>query len=253
MNTEIKTNQGETFVLECGAEDKPTLVLLHGSMSNIASWVHDVPQLASDFHLYLIDIIGEPGMSAPSRPELGSGAYVSWFDEVFNALEIERFSLAGISLGGWFSLDYSIRRPGRVEKLVLIVPGGIGKQKNVLLWAVPLSLMGDWGKNKVRELILGEPPAEMTENMRRVGELSGLISATFRPRTDQLPIFSDSDLQQLAMPVLSVVAGRDVMLDSVAMQRRLEENVANLKMLYLPEARHFPGSQADAMLEFLTH
>ena len=84
------------------------------------------------------------------------------------------------------------------------------------------------------------------------GELADLIAREFRPRYDKLPIFTDDQLAGLSMPVMAVVAGRDVMLAPAPMKRRLEKHVRHLTMHYLPEARHFPGSQAERALEFLT-
>lgn len=248
----VATRQGETFVIECGRTDGPPLLLIHGGLANSATWMGDVIAWAPHFRIYAVDVIGEPGLSAPSRPPLDSDEYARWLDDVLDALGLTAASIVGISLGGWLALDFAIRRGDRVSSLVLIVPGGVGPHRNVLLWAVPLSLLGKWGRKKVHERIFGPPPAEVTDTMRRFGELFDLISREFRPRYDKLPIFTDDQLAGLHMPVMAVVAGRDVMLAPAPMKRRLEEHVRNLTMHYLPEARHFPGSQAERALEFLT-
>jgi pimeloyl-ACP methyl ester carboxylesterase len=248
----VATCQGKTFVLECGHPDGPPLVLIHGGIANSASWMGDVTTWAPHFHVYAVDVIGEPGLSAPSRPPLDSDECARWLGDVLNALGLAAASIVGISLGGWLALDFAIRRGDRVSSLVLVVPGGVGPQHNVLPWAVPLSLLGKWGRKKVRERILGPRPAELTDTMRRFAELSDHISREFRPRYVKLPIFTDDQLAGLSMPVMAVVAGRDVMLASAPMKRRLELHVRNLTMHYLPEAHHFPGSQAERVLEFLT-
>jgi pimeloyl-ACP methyl ester carboxylesterase len=74
-------------------------------------------------------MIGEPGLSAPSRPRLASDAYALWLDDVLHELGVARASLVGVSLGGWLALDYATRRPERVERLALLCPGGVGKQR----------------------------------------------------------------------------------------------------------------------------
>ena len=247
----IPTSQGDTFAVECGSEDGPPLLLIHGSVSNAAAWMGDVPLWAPHFHIYAVDVIGEAGFSAPCRPPLKSDAYARWLDDVMDGLGLEAASLAGISLGGWLALDFAIRRPSRVSNLVVIVPGGVGPQRNILYWAVPLSLLGRWGRSRVHHLLLGPPPAETTDTIRRFSELWEAISQQFRPRYDKLPIFSDAQLTGLPMPVMAVVAGKDVMLAPGPMRRRLEAHVPDLEMHYLPDARHYPGSQAERVLEFL--
>jgi pimeloyl-ACP methyl ester carboxylesterase len=70
----LATSQGETFVVASGPEGAPPLLLFHGSAGNSAMWMGDVPTFASAFRVYSIDMIGEAGLSAPSRPALGSDA-----------------------------------------------------------------------------------------------------------------------------------------------------------------------------------
>ncbi len=140
--TSISTRQGETFVLSSGPDKRPPLILLHGSATNSASWVGDIGTWSQHFRVHAIDLIGEPGLSAPARPPLGSGAYQEWLDDVLDGLGLQQAAVIGLSLGGWVAMDYAIRRPDRVGKLVLISPGGIGRNQNILLWALPLLLLG---------------------------------------------------------------------------------------------------------------
>src|SRR5689334_23140145 len=82
----IPTGQGETFVVACGDPNAPPLVLLHGGAGNSAMWLGDVRAFAAHFRVYAIDMIGEAGLSAPSRPPLTSEAYALWLDEVLAGL-----------------------------------------------------------------------------------------------------------------------------------------------------------------------
>jgi len=247
----VATSQGDTFVLEWGRPDAPPVVLLHGSLANALTWGGDAAAWAPHLHLFAVDMIGEPGFSAPSRPALESDDYALWLAEVLDALGLARVSLVGISLGGWLGLDFAIRRSERVASLSLIVPGGIGPQRNVLIWILPLFLLGTRGRNLALRRILGPPPENPTAAQQRFGELYALISKVFKPRYDKLPIFPDADLGNLSMPVLAVVAGRDAMLASGPMRQRLETLVPDLEMHYLPEAYHNPGPQTERILEFL--
>lgn len=248
----VETRQGRTFVIEAGTPGLPKLVLLHGSMSNSLMWMNEVSKWKKSFHIYSIDIIGEPGLSAPSRPALDSTDYANWIDDVRNDLGIGRMSLVGTSLGGWFALDYTIRRPDSIDKLVLISPGGIGKQRNILWWVIPLSLMGDWGKNKVRELMIGKPAEHRSSLANRLATFLALIPKHFNPRLEELPIFTDAQLAGISAPVMAVVGGKDMMLDAQTMRSRLQSNVYDLTLDYLPEARHFPGDRSEQIFDFLS-
>ena len=185
----------------------------------------DVALWAQSFRVFGVDVIGEPGLSSTSRPLLRSDAYAMWLDDVISALGLSRVSIVGISLGGWLALDYASRHPAEVERIELVCPGGVGRQKiGILFKVVFFNLFGSWGKRNLREAILGRTTAgDLTPAMRKFGELFALIHKHTRPRTGRLPVFSDAMLKALSMPVLAIVGAQDAPLDSGDTQRRILE------------------------------
>lgn len=249
----VPTSQGETFVIASGPEGAPPLLLFHGGAVNSAMWMGDVPIFAGAFRVYCVDMIGEAALSAPSRPNLASDAYAQWLDEVLQSLAIERVSIAGVSLGGWLALDYATRRPGRVERIAVLCPGGVGRQKlGIVLAAIALGMCGAWGKRKLLERILGRPPADPPPPIKAFIDFVSLIHRHFRPRMVKLPIFSDDALRRLDMPLLAIVGARDALLDSKGTKRRLERHAPKAEVVYLPEAGHFIPGQTKRILEFLS-
>ncbi|HWE48555.1 MAG TPA: alpha/beta hydrolase [Bryobacteraceae bacterium] len=250
----VPTRQGETFVIACGDESTPPVLLLHGSLANSASWMGDVALWAQRFHVFAIDVIGEPGLSAQSRPPLDSDAYASWLDDVMSALSLTHASFVGVSLGGWFALDYATRWPERVDSMALVCPGGIGRQKTGILFKVAVfSLFGSWGKRKLREAILGRMTGgDVSPARRKFVEFMALIHQSTRPRTERLPVFSDKALQALTMPVLVIVGAKDALLDSSDTRRRVETLLTNSQVKYLDEAGHLIVGQGTAIADFLS-
>ena len=249
----IPTSQGETFVIASGAEDAPPLLLLHGGAANSAMWMGDIRSYAARFRVYAVDLIGEPGFSAPSRPPLASDAYAVWLDEVLNALSVQRISITGISLGGWFALDYAVRRPERVARLAVECPGGVGRQKvGIVFLTLALRPCGTWGKRKLAERILGRPPADPPPALKTfVIQFVAFIHQHFRPRMVKFPILSDAALGRLSMPVLAIVGGCDALFDSAQTKRRLESHARKAEVVYLPDAGHYIAGQTEKILAFL--
>ena len=248
----VPTREGDTFVLACGPKDAPPppLLLFHGSGANATMWLGDIAEWSKHFRCYAVDMIGEPGLSAPSRPKLDSDAHALWLDDVLAGLNITRASIVGISLGGWLALDYATRRPGRVEKLALLCPGGVGHQRSVVLFALPLMFFGTWGRRKLRQFVLGDAMRD-TAGMKEMSEFASLVFVSFRPRRDKLPVFSDAKLRTLTMPVLTIVGARDVLLNSRATQRRLETNIADAQVRLLPRTGHLIRGETKTVLVFL--
>jgi pimeloyl-ACP methyl ester carboxylesterase len=73
------------------------LLLFHGSAGNSAMWMGDVRAWAGHYRVYSIDLIGEAGLSAPTRPPLASGEYALWLDDVLKVLSITKASILGVS------------------------------------------------------------------------------------------------------------------------------------------------------------
>ncbi len=248
----VPTREGETFIIACGRDDAPPLLLFHGSMANSAMWIGSVAAWAEHFRIYAVDMIGDAGLSAAGRPPLASDAHALWLDDVLRALSLTCVSIAGVSLGGWLALDYAIRRPGRVESLVLVCPGGVGRVKiEVLLKLIPLQMLGNWGKRKASEIVLGRAPANPPPALQSFLQFFQLIQENFRPRRVKLPVFGDEALRTLSMPVLAILGGKDALIDSDDTRRRLERNVPGAQILYIPEAGHYIPAPAAAILDFL--
>ena len=198
---------------------------------------------------YSVDIIGEPGLSAPSRPPLASPAHAEWLDEVWAGLGLETASVVGISLGGWLGLDFAVRRPRRVTALSLIAPSGIGRQDHMLLLKVGvLRLFGRRGLLKSLELVSGRQAA-LPEPL--VDALL-LVFRHFRPRMGRIPRFSDADLAGLSMPVQVVMGSDDALLDSRETRDRVVRCVPNASVVWIDNAGHVLPPQTATVSGFLS-
>lgn len=247
----VPTRQGDTFVMTCGPAGAPPLVLLHGAQGNSAMWKFDAPVWAEHFRVYSVDMIGEPGLSATSRPPLEPAVYAAWLEEALRGLGLERFSLVGESLGGWLALSYAVSRPETVEKLALIVPGGLSSQLRFLYRVLPLLLLGRWGDRKAGELIFGKVPPGLSAAAKDFFEFIALIDENCRPRMELLPVLPDGALRRLTMPVFAIFGGRDVLLDPETARRRLAELLPDVRIDYRAGEPHVIRDRARPILAFL--
>ncbi|MFI5591456.1 alpha/beta fold hydrolase [Amycolatopsis sp. NPDC051758] len=239
----IPTPEGETFVVAAGPAEASPLVLLHGSGSNSAEWAHRFPALIEHFRVYAVDIIGEPGLSAETRPPLTTDRYAGWLDAVLDHVGAARAAFLTSSFGGWLALDYATRRPERVAALALRCPIGLGPmKKGFVVKAVLLALLGERGRRRSVAGVLGEPESSPIVAQQL------LVSANYRYRTGPFPVFGDAALSGLTMPVYAVAGAEDAMVDSATTKRRLEAAGATVDLV--PGTGHYIPGAAD--LEFLT-
>lgn len=247
----VPTRLGSTFVIASGSKTAPPVILLHGAQANSAAWMPDVAQWSRKFRLFAVDMIGEAGLSAPVRPDLAGDAHALWLDDVLQGLGLVRATFVGTSLGGWMALDYANRRPDAVEALALICPGGIGRQKNFLLKALPLLLLGSWGERKIKELVFGPTPDELPESLLPFAGLMDRIGKAIRPRVVAMPRLTDDELARLAMPMLAIIGGRDALLDSYGTRERLARNAPHAEICFIEDGYHFLPGQTQRITDFL--
>jgi pimeloyl-ACP methyl ester carboxylesterase len=248
----VQTREGETFVVVSGPVGAPPLVLLHGSGSNSAMWSAETAAWAPYFRIYAIDLIGDPGFSAPSRPRLDSGAYVPWLADVLDGLSVGTVALVGTSLGGWLALDFAIQNPHRVTRLVLLAPGGVGRQRPSFLFRVlPLLLLGAWGRRRALAITSGAAGADPSGARSGYLDFLALVQQEFRRRMGPLPIFPDAALVRLGMPVLALLGARDVILDSAETRRRLLAGAARAEVEWIADGSHALMGFEARILRFL--
>lgn len=251
----VPTAQGDTFVIASGPPAAPPLVLLHGAAFNSVTWMGDVAAWSANYRVYCVDVIGHPGLSASSRPPYDSDAHAQWLNEVLECLGVARASLVGISLGGWLAVDYATRQPERVTSLVVLAPGGIGREltsmSKLLFVILPLMMLGTWGRSRAQHLLLGPMTAPVTPEAVLVGEFASLIHRHFRQRLDKVARFDDAALARLSMPVFLIVGAKDPMLDPAETIERLTANAPQTEVLVLENAGHALVGQTGPILEFL--
>lgn len=245
----VPTRQGDTFVLATGPTDAPPVVLLHGSGSNSLRWTSYLAAWRETRRVYAVDCVGEPGLSARTRPPLDPETYALWLDDVLDGLGMTSTDLVGESLGGWKAMAFATRRPQRVRRLVLLNPGGIGKQRiGIVFLALAVKPFGDWGRRRSMSYVVGRS-VDGDPGM----DFVLLTFREFKPRMEPLPTFDAAALEKLTMPVLAILGERDVMLDAPSTAQQLRAALPGADVRMLPEAGHLLPDRPGPVLDFLTH
>jgi pimeloyl-ACP methyl ester carboxylesterase len=111
----------------------PPVLLLHGSGLDAAgiSLARAMHSLATNCRVYAPDLPGF-GDSDPMPDRWGFSKCSAFLSPLLAALDLERASLVGLSMGGGIALGFALMAPERVDRLVLIdsaclsdaIPGG---------------------------------------------------------------------------------------------------------------------------------
>ncbi len=145
----------------------PLLVLVHGITSNSATWDRVLPELSQRYTVLAPDLLGH-GRSDKLRGDYSVGAHANTIRDLMDALGYRTATFVGHSLGGGVALQFAYQYPERIERLVLVAPGGFGKEVTPLLRAASLP-----GSGAVLAIAAAKPIIEagtlLTQLLGRVG------------------------------------------------------------------------------------
>lgn len=243
----VETSFGTTYILESGSDSNPSLVLLHGSTSNSAAWFADIRELGKYYRVFSVDLIGDAGHSAETRPDVRSDGYAQWLAEVFERLGIGKASVMGNSLGAWIALKFASTFPGKIEKLVLLAASGLASMRARWLFRLILfSLQGEKGADKITQMVYGQD-----EIPQIVKDTIDLIAKNYRPYTGAIPVLPDVDLLRLTMPILYIAGENDQLTNAPKCEIRLRKVLPHAGIVILKNRGHVIYNVLDRVLPFL--
>jgi len=105
-------------------EDRPVIMLLHGSNADLQTWQPWVDALSDDYRIVRFDQVGHGLTGADPRSDYSRSNYVEDIREVADALGLDRFVIGGSSMGGKHALAFAARYPERVRGLILVGSSG---------------------------------------------------------------------------------------------------------------------------------
>jgi pimeloyl-ACP methyl ester carboxylesterase len=129
----------------------PAIILVHGITSSSKTWKETMPLLAKKHRVVAFDLFGH-GESSKTVKDCSLGAYASTLRDLTVLLDLPRATIVGHSLGGGIAMQFAYQFPERVERMVLVSAGGLGRDMNVALRAATLP-----GSELVMPLLFSSP------------------------------------------------------------------------------------------------
>jgi pimeloyl-ACP methyl ester carboxylesterase len=128
---------GPMSVYEAGDPAKPFVVMLHGAMYDDSRFIWDqmFPFLSNYYHVFAVDT-PRHGKSRPWAGYLDNSRLMEILEHTFVRLELKKFAIIGLSMGGGLAIEYASLRPEQITSLVLFEPGGLGDKldKHLITW-----------------------------------------------------------------------------------------------------------------------
>lgn len=258
-----------TRYLRAGRDDKPLLLMLHGTTGHAEAYVRNLAAHAEHFDVYAIDFIGHGYSTKPQHP-LEISHYLDQVLEVIDALGYASASVSGESLGGWVAARLAQLHPAKVDRLVLNTMGGTMANPVVMERIYTLSMEAakdpTWERVKARLEWLMADPSMVSDDLIRTRQLifeqpDWPMACEMTMALQDLAIrkpnmLSDDDLRAISAPSLVIWTTKDPS-GPVAEGERISRLLPNGSLAVIDQAGHWPQyEQPDTFnrlsLDFLT-
>jgi len=245
-------------------------------LNSSSHWRAVALSLANEYTVIAPDLIGH-GDSAAPRGDYSLGAHAASIRDLLAAIGIDRASIVGHSLGGGVAMQFFYQFPQRVERLVLVSSGGLGREVKPTLRTAALPGISALLALTIRPRLLGAL-AGTGARMRTRGMESGVylqaVARAMRPlqNADARGAFlhtlravidihgqrvSATDRLYLleSLPTMIVWGERDNTIP-LAHGRSAHEAIPHSWFRTLPAAAHFPhlddpDGLSDVLREFM--
>lgn len=191
--------------------EAPTILLSSGLGGSGAYWTPQIEALSGHFRVVTYDHRGTGRTGGEVPLDGGISAMADDVLEIVSALNLQKFHFMGHALGGLIGLDIALRRPGLIDRLVLINAWSKADPHSGRCFDVRIELLEKSGVEafvKAQPLFL-YPAAWMSENQERLARDDAHGVAHFQGKENVLRRITalrafdvDARLGEIGNPVL---------------------------------------------------
>src|SRR5262245_45011362 len=105
---------------ECGPPSAPAIIFLHGITGHARTWDDEAQALASDRRVIALDQRGHGDSDPAPDGDYTLTALAGDLAAFADAVNLERFDLVGLSLGGRVAIAYTAAHSDRVSRMIVV-------------------------------------------------------------------------------------------------------------------------------------
>jgi 3-oxoadipate enol-lactonase/4-carboxymuconolactone decarboxylase len=238
-----------------GRDDAPALILLNSIGTDMDLWDGVLPHLRDRFALLRMDARGH-GASIAEPGDYSLGMLADDVLAVADAAGLDRFSIAGVSLGGMIGMEVALRAPDRIEKLLPICTSATMDSAS---WNDRIGKVRGEGMAAIADLAMGRFLSDIAEPAIYEAVRRQLLAMDPQGYAGCGAAIRDMDLADrigdIACPTLVVTGTRDTSTPYDGHGERLVAGIPGAVHLALAAAHlaplEAPEALADAITSFL--
>ena len=250
-STFIDVGGTRAHVRDEGRPDAMPLLLIHGSLGSLHMWEGWVAELKDRYRLISVDLPGHGLTGGWPRGDYSIEAYADFVEVLADALGLDRFAIAGHSMGGAVAWNFAATRPERTSHLILVdasaypregeAPLGTRLARAPLVGDLAIHFKPEWMVRRALSETYSDPSMVTPERVRRFGELQrfpGNRQATLQRLRHQEPL-DPTPLRRLDVPSLIIWGAQDKWVP-IADAFRFQGDIKGAKLAIFEKPGHDP-------------
>ena len=231
------------------------IVLIHGTASSLHTWNAWAKELKKTNRVIRLDLPAF-GITGPNKDaDYSIKGYTTFLHTFLEKLQLEKFHLAGSSLGGNIAWNYAAEHPTKVEKLILVAASGLPTYKpkpsifklakipvlsSLFLYVTPkILILKNLKEVYADDTKISDELVTRYHNMvLRVGNRQAFVD---RAKADfKFDVKKNTNkLKRIQIPTLLIWGALDrwIPLDN---GKRMDELIPNSKLVVIPNSGHVP-------------
>lgn len=255
----VKTNYGDTHIIESGNEEMPPLILLHGASMSSTMWFPNIKDWVGNFRVICIDIIGDKNKSKPIEEISDRLSYANWLEEVFKQLNIKKADIVGLSYGALNTVNFLMYFPERVNKVVLMSPAATFIPFDPIFFSFAFGMVNSReGVEKFIKWIFGKRFNVHSFVFEQLVAAMKWVDTNKKslPKENGFPyVFTDKELQSIKTPILLLLGEEEVMYNPLEAYTRVK-TLTNITVEMVEGVGHLMNMESPEylnkrVLEFL--
>lgn len=248
--------------------DSLPIVLVHGTSSSLHTWDSIVPLLAKNRRVIRMDLPAFGLTGAHPDNDYSIAFYNEFIDSLMMRLGVNRYIIAGNSLGGSIAWNQSLYTPEKVKGIILINSGGypkINEKGNIGFKLAATPIVGDVLSKFTPKILVRKSIEDVYSDDSRITD--ALIDRYFElllregNRKATIEIFKQrrfgqsEKIKNINTPAL-IIWGKDDQLIDVSNAFRFESDIKGSQLVIIPHSGHVPMEEnprevLDAIMAFL--
>lgn len=220
------------------------VILLHGAGAGGITWSPVIKPLSAHFHVIVPDIVGYGESDKPSA-SYDRPFFSTWLKDFCDALGLDKLSMIGNSQGGAIALQFVLDNPNRVERLVLVDSGGLGKEmpQGAFIGLIWMNTFPGKGAAKLLGQYLMHDSHEADpvwdEYLLGVAKMPGGNRVFWQGKGKAVSAIPEEQLRRIEQPTL-IIWGKDDRFFPLAHAEFAQRTIPKAQLHIITNAAHLP-------------